>query len=208
MSEINNIDLYHVWLDTKNVQNQSQNNEVLAVKSESQETQTAENTPATKAEISKQVLADINNVISNEDVLVSNLNKSKEISDNANEEKAMFLYNMTNDIRHATKEVDNIAKHEKTIVNNFNISVATDNVPGDISADNRLIAYRTSNYTIEIKDTLTNTSISHTDSTLSGRSVEISSIRFDYHYIKDEEMLPATLFLCKLSSYFNYRYWN
>ena len=50
MSEINNIDLYHVWLDTKNVQNQSQNNEVLAVKSESQETQTAENTPATKAE--------------------------------------------------------------------------------------------------------------------------------------------------------------
>ena len=85
------------------------------------------------------------------------------------------------------EEVDNIAKHEKTIVNNFNISVATDNVPGDISADNRLIAYRTSNYTIEIKDTLTNTSISHTDSTLSGRSVEISSIRFDYHYIKDEE---------------------
>ena len=49
MSEINNIDLYQVWLDTKNVQNQSQNNEVLAVKSEAQETQTAENTPATKA---------------------------------------------------------------------------------------------------------------------------------------------------------------
>ena len=48
--------------------------------------------------------------IENPDVkMLSELNKSKEISDNANEEKAMFLYNMTNDIRHATKEVDNIA---------------------------------------------------------------------------------------------------
>lgn len=99
MSEINNIDLYHVWLDTKNVQNQSQNNEVLAVKSESQETQTAENTPATKAEISKQVLADINNVISKEDVLVSNLNKSKEIYDGLSlirTQIADIVYNLKN----------------------------------------------------------------------------------------------------------------
>ena len=48
--------------------------------------------------------------IENPDVkMLYELNKSKEISDNANEEKAMFLYNMTNDIRRATKEVDSIA---------------------------------------------------------------------------------------------------
>ena len=41
--------------------------------------------------------------------ILDEVHKAKEISDNANEEKAMFLYNMTNDIRHATKEVDNIA---------------------------------------------------------------------------------------------------
>lgn len=41
--------------------------------------------------------------------MLKEVHKAKEISDNANEEKAMFLYNMTNDIRHATKEVDNIA---------------------------------------------------------------------------------------------------
>ena len=41
--------------------------------------------------------------------MLDEVHKSKEISDNANEEKAMFLYNMTNDIRRATKEVDNIA---------------------------------------------------------------------------------------------------
>ena len=48
--------------------------------------------------------------IENPDVKILNeVHKAKEISDNANEEKAMFLYNMTNDIRRATKEVDNIA---------------------------------------------------------------------------------------------------
>lgn len=40
--------------------------------------------------------------------MLKEVHKAKEISDNANEEKAMFLYNMTNDIRRATKEVDNI----------------------------------------------------------------------------------------------------
>lgn len=41
--------------------------------------------------------------------ILKEVHKAKEISDNANEEKAMFLYNMTNDIRHATREVDQIA---------------------------------------------------------------------------------------------------
>ena len=48
--------------------------------------------------------------IENPDTKVLNeVHKAKEISDNANEEKAMFLYNMTNDIRIATREVDQIA---------------------------------------------------------------------------------------------------
>ena len=48
--------------------------------------------------------------IENPDVkMLNELNKAKDIPDNANEEKSMFLYNMTNEIRHATKEVDQIA---------------------------------------------------------------------------------------------------
>lgn len=38
--------------------------------------------------------------------LLEELHKSKEISDNANEEKTMFLYNMTQDIRSTTNEID------------------------------------------------------------------------------------------------------
>lgn len=48
--------------------------------------------------------------VENPDIkMLDEVHKSKEISDNANEEKSMFLYNMTNEIRHATKEVDQIA---------------------------------------------------------------------------------------------------
>lgn len=48
--------------------------------------------------------------VENPDIkMLDEVHRSKEISDNANEEKSMFLYNMTNEIRHATKEVDNIA---------------------------------------------------------------------------------------------------
>ena len=38
--------------------------------------------------------------------LLKEVHKSKEISDNANEEKTMFLYNMTQDIRKTTSEID------------------------------------------------------------------------------------------------------
>jgi len=45
--------------------------------------------------------------IENPDVkMLTELNKSKEISDAANEEKSMFLYNMTNEIRNITKDID------------------------------------------------------------------------------------------------------
>lgn len=86
-------------LDTVELQNQERTKEILAVKSEMQDSSNTENTPATKAEFSKQVLADINNVISKEDVLVSNLNKSKEIYDGLSlirTQIADIVYNLKN----------------------------------------------------------------------------------------------------------------
>ena len=45
--------------------------------------------------------------IENPDIkMLYEVHKAKEISDNANEEKAMFLYNMTNEIRNITKDID------------------------------------------------------------------------------------------------------
>ena len=43
--------------------------------------------------------------------LLLELHKSKEISDNANEEKTLFLYNMTQDIRSITKAIDDDADY-------------------------------------------------------------------------------------------------
>ena len=64
--------------------------------------------------------------IENPDVkMLSEVHRAKEISDNANEEKAMFLYNMTNDIRRATKEVDNIANEILYETENKKVNVET-----------------------------------------------------------------------------------
>ena len=41
--------------------------------------------------------------------LLEELHKSKEVSDNANEEKTLFLYNMTQEIRNVTKKIDDDA---------------------------------------------------------------------------------------------------
>ena len=38
--------------------------------------------------------------------ILEEVHRAKEISDNANEEKTMFLYNMTNEIRNITKDID------------------------------------------------------------------------------------------------------
>ena len=46
--------------------------------------------------------------IENPDVkMIEEYHKAKEIADNANEDKTMFLYNMTNDIRAITKDINN-----------------------------------------------------------------------------------------------------
>lgn len=45
--------------------------------------------------------------IENPDIkMLDEVHKAKEISDNANEEKTLFLYNMTNEIRNITKDID------------------------------------------------------------------------------------------------------
>lgn len=41
--------------------------------------------------------------------IVEELHRAKEISDNSNQEKTMFLYNMTNEIREITREIDSSA---------------------------------------------------------------------------------------------------
>lgn len=38
--------------------------------------------------------------------MLDEVHKAKVISDNANEEKTLFLYNMTNEIRGITKDID------------------------------------------------------------------------------------------------------
>ena len=43
--------------------------------------------------------------------MLEEVHKAKEISDNANEEKTLFLYNMTNDIKSITKDIDDSADY-------------------------------------------------------------------------------------------------
>ncbi len=38
--------------------------------------------------------------------VIEEIHRAKEISDNANEEKTMFLYNMTNEIRGITRDIN------------------------------------------------------------------------------------------------------
>lgn len=43
--------------------------------------------------------------------MLEEVHRAKEISDNANEEKTLFIYNMTNDIRSITKDIDDSADY-------------------------------------------------------------------------------------------------
>lgn len=53
--------------------------------------------------------------------IIEEVHRAKEISDNANEEKSMFLYNMTNEIRGITKDIDYSADNILEEVNNKRI---------------------------------------------------------------------------------------
>ena len=65
--------------------------------------------------------------------LLEEVHKSKEISDNANEEKTLFVYNMTQEIRSATNEIDHYANE---ILDSDSIEESKDsarNIKGTIS---------------------------------------------------------------------------
>lgn len=55
--------------------------------------------------------------------ILEELHRAKEISDNANEEKSMFLYNMTNEIRGITKDIDYSADNILEEVDNKKVDV-------------------------------------------------------------------------------------
>lgn len=55
--------------------------------------------------------------------IIEEVHRAKEISDNANEEKSMFLYNMTNEIRGITKDIDYFADDILEEVDNKKINV-------------------------------------------------------------------------------------
>ena len=55
--------------------------------------------------------------------IIEEVHMAKEISDNANEEKSMFLYNMTNEIRGITKDIDYSADNILEEVDNKKVDV-------------------------------------------------------------------------------------
>ena len=55
--------------------------------------------------------------------IIEEVHRAKEISDNANEEKIMFLYNMTNEIRGITKDIDYSADNILEEVDNKKVDV-------------------------------------------------------------------------------------
>ncbi len=55
--------------------------------------------------------------------MLDEVHRAKEITDSANEEKAMFLYNMTNEIRNITKDIDDSAENILSETDNKNINI-------------------------------------------------------------------------------------
>ena len=87
--------------------------------------------------------------------ILDEVHKAKVISDNANEEKTMFLYNMTNEIRSITKNIDNLASGILTEADNKKISTETIN---DYAREIKNSTARFNSMTNEVLD------ISHMDS--------------------------------------------
>ena len=66
----------------------------------------------------------MSHTIENPDMqIIEEVHRAKEISDNANEEKTMFLYNMTNEIRGITKDIDYSADNILEEVDNKKVDV-------------------------------------------------------------------------------------
>lgn len=81
--------------------------------------------------------------------ILDEVHKAKEITDNANEEKAMFLYNMTNEIRDITKDIEYSANEILNETSNKKIDIeSVNNNARDIKAS----AARFTTMTNEILD--------------------------------------------------------
>ena len=91
--------------------------------------------------------------------IVSELYKAKEITDNANEEKTMFLYNMTNEIRQIAKDIEN----------------SNDEIEKEIS-NRKIDKERVSEYVREIKESITKFS-TMTNEILDISQVDINNIK-------------------------------
>ena len=81
--------------------------------------------------------------------VLEEVHKAKEISDNANEEKTMFLYNMTNDIRKITKEIDTASDSILKEIDNKKID---SNLIGDYTRDIKNSTAKFTTMTNEILD--------------------------------------------------------
>ena len=81
--------------------------------------------------------------------MLDEVHRAKEITDNANEEKAMFLYNMTNEIRDITKDIDHSADAILNETDNKKINIENVN---DNARDIKASAARFTTMTNEILD--------------------------------------------------------
>lgn len=81
--------------------------------------------------------------------MLDEVHRAKEITDNANEEKAMFLYNMTNEIRNITKDIDHSADAILNETDNKKINIENIN---DDARDIKASAARFTTMTNEILD--------------------------------------------------------
>lgn len=92
--------------------------------------------------------------IENPDMKVlEEVHKAKEISDNANEEKAMFLYNMTNEIRDITKDIEHNADAILSETDNKKVNIE------NINDDARNIKVGTARFTTMTNEILDVSSI-------------------------------------------------
>ena len=81
--------------------------------------------------------------------MLEEVHRAKEITDSANEEKAMFLYNMTNEIRNITKDIDDSAENILSETDNKNINVENIN---DNARDIKVSTAKFTSMTNEILD--------------------------------------------------------
>lgn len=105
--------------------------------------------------------------------LLEEVHRAKEISDNANEEKTLFLYNMTNDIRSITKSIDMEADNILEEIDNKKVNIE---VVGDSAREIKKNTARFTTMTNEIFDI----------SIMDGASIKIYEDKYNINLILQE----------------------